>query len=471
MKYKVLIILLASFSFSSYGQDNNLTLVFDKKKKTIKVPKTPFQSVLKIIVFLLTLFISNTYIYSQDVIIKYDYNSNSFKLEDKDGGKVEEISKGNKVWVTVENLNPFLYEVNAKVQSVTKNPVPANLGSFVLGDASLVNGWFQAKTTSGDPFDGTGEGTSENSEPCFDSEKVKALKQNYLDFIKELRKYNQLSFLLKKEKFKQTVIENKLNELNKKYIIEIYQDIKEEYLTITLDKKGEGCVANSTYDLLKPIFDELIKPAVEVEIQKMSELRRNINDFLEKPWVVEVFKAKNDEIKIELNITPRAEAKLFERPLNTSKVEQKYNVQSTSTISFSSGLLLTWGLNDRTYNSTSRQVNDTTAVFRILEEDEPSLGYGLNAMVNFIKNRDTDSYGLTVGFGFLPRESKLAGLAGITWLPGKKQKILISGGIGIAYRKTLSDGLSLTEELSSAPEIKRKDELSYAPWFSLAYRL
>lgn len=410
---------------------------------------------------------------SQDVKIIYDNQTNKFSLWDKDRkNEVSEIKKGNQVWIIVENINPFLFDVNASFQSITKNPVPANLTSLVLGDFSGVSGMLTSQIqTLDDQFIGQGGDDSTEIPDCFDEDKLKILVSDYLEFIEEVKKHNDLSLLLKDENLTNESLDVQLNKLEKEHINEKYHSLKNLFINISLEKKNSTCKESSKYKFLSSIFSELIKSSTETEINKMEELRRNASAVFGNDWVVENFKVKGDEVKIELNITPRDEAKIFERPLKNTKALKKYEIKSDSKISFSSGLLLTSGFNDDNYNSIARQVNDSTTVYSILKEDEPGLDYGINAMINFIKNRDANSYGFTIGLGFLPREAKIAGLTGLTWLPGKKQRILISGGLGIAFRKTLSDALNLSQDYPAVPEIKRKNELAYSPWVSLAYRL
>lgn len=414
------------------------------------------------------------YVFAQEKTIIYDFKVDSFKIKEKNGDSINvKIKEGDFVKVIVENLNPFLYEVNASIQTITKNPVPASFSKFIIGDFSGIANIPQFTTQdSGGQFIGLSVDSLVIIEkPCYVSQRVDSLQTAYLDFIDEIIKYNDLFLLLKDENVKKSSINTGLCALKPELISELYHKLKRFYLDISLEKAVATCVENNKYIFLSAIINELIKPAAENEIYKLVELRKNAKIYGSKPLIVETFKATGDEIKLEVNITPRAEAKLLERPLRTIKAKHKFLINNERKISFSSGFVLTTGFNNSNYNSMPLQRNDSTTVHKIVQEDEPGLGYGINAMINFITNEESNSYGFTIGFGFLPQETKLLGLAGVTWLPGKKQKVLISGGLGVGYKKTLSDALNLDDEYAAAPEIKTKAELSYAPWISLAYRL
>ena len=263
---------------------------------------------------------------------------------------------------------------------------------------------------------------------------------------------------------------------------EAYYKLKSAYLIIKSKSANENCnkfkgmkgIAQSINALEKHIIPD----EIETEISVLENLRRSAQRIIKGGAVNSRFEinvskliAKGDELDITLELTPLEELNKFENAIHKISASKKFDIQNHFKISFSPGLLTTNGLNDEKFNVKALAINDSITKFQVIKEDESDWDYGISALTHFTWEMNQGSIGFNLGLGYLPEDSKIAGLAGVSAIFGKEQSLILSAGLAGSSAKTLSDALDTTTQYSAAPEIKTKRVFKGGFWFGIGYRL
>jgi hypothetical protein len=172
------------------------------------------------------------------------------------------------------------------------------------------------------------------------------------------------------------------------------------------------------------------------------------------------YTANADQITINIVLEPREEAKKFGFPVNKISVSKSLSVNKL--VTFSSGLMASFNVENDYF------VRNTTGVFNIDIENRDNVLPGLTTLAHFALEFNHNWF-LSVGGG-TTIEGTPHFLSGLSLNP-KNSKIFITFGYGIAYLKTLSDGLSTEIDYATAPTIKTKKESQGNFWFGISYKL
>ena len=443
-------------------------------------------SILKLIV-LITFMTINHVISQNDKQIIYDFNTEDFELSKR-------INQGDMVRLTVINANPFIYRVNSTNKLTTKNPVPTNLFSLISGDFLKVLSFPSNSNVKTIPLEINflsligDEAEASEALNCVTEMDVSFFNQAQEEFSSTSKLYSDLYFSTTNIDLEYSKLVNLVSEINEietdvsKPLEEAYFKLKSAYLIIKSKSANENCdkfkgmkgISQSITELEKHIIPD----GIETEISVLENLRRSAQRIIEDGAVNSRFEmniskliAKGDELDVTLELTPLEELNKFENAIHKISASKKFDIQNHFKISFSPGLLTTNGLNDEKFNVKALAINDSITKFQVIKEDESNWDYGISALIHFTWEMNQGALGFNLGLGYLPEDSKIAGLAGVSAIFGKDQSLILSAGLAGSSAKTLSDALDTTTQYSSAPEVKTKRVFKGGFWFGIGYRL
>ena len=326
--------------------------------------------------------------------------------------------------IYLKHYNPFTHTQKITVNNINNND---KIFSFISGLAST---YFGIKIPLEEP----------KTEGFTDADKNKVKS-----FIKLYNLHINLESFVRQNYLGCQKIKNLLNLIDGSNLIDAYYEIQ-------------------NFASIHQIIEK--KNITNEEIKNLELLKRNVKEYIDnnKYCLVKAAKysAGGDVMSISITLSPKEEAIQFGFPLEEIIGKKNIVVRNKIKISFSGGIM--GSLN----TEPDYFVVNNNGDFSINEEIRDKFMPGVSALahLNFLKN---DTFSLIFGAG-ITIEKIPHFLSGAS-IKLFDSKLNLNLGYGWAYRKTLSDGFSLSEVYSESPTIKTKNILNGDFWFGLSYDL
>lgn len=360
---------------------------------------------------------------------------------------------------------------------MAKSPLPDNVFGLLAGDFLTSFAGLNLGAEKVLAFTTQNDSLVNVVEKCIEDSYVEDLKRAYEKYLRTLYKYQTL--LITTMDSEMTFEQLKTSASISNSLSADYDNLKIKNAQALLQLKSSAtCIKNESYQSLSKLLSQIITDASEKNVVRLEILKKNARKIVKANkdrqkirLKVAKFIAKGDEAKIKLTFRPRKHVDSFEQPLVPRITEKKIQIKNHFKVSFSPGIIFTSGLNDKKFNLAQVMVNDSITNYRIIEEDESKLNYGISALTHFTWSKPYGGIGLNLGLGYLPQNTKISGLVGGSLFFGKDKQVILNGGLAASFSKVLSDAYEINEQFTEVFEIKTKEKLKTGIWIGFGYRL
>jgi hypothetical protein len=217
----------------------------------------------------------------------------------------------------------------------------------------------------------------------------------------------------------------------------------------------------------KSYIDELVKELNKKKFEeKFASVRKLYNDIREDAFCVTKtipVQRKADEIKIAYIIKEKYDKTpaIIERDSLTVLVKKKFN------INVSTGGVLTW-LNDYKYTTANVKTEDGT-VQQIALKNSGKVEFATGVLAHVYANCKPN-FSPALSFGFAVNgDNELRYLAGGSLIFGRKQRIVVSGGVAAGKTDRLAENQQIGQKVESMEEVQLVSSIKAKGFVSFTY--
>lgn len=415
---------------------------------------------------------------------------------DKELGPNGQVKAGGLLTFKLKNVNPFYYDVVINATSTTYDY--GNEGSLLSGYLKNATKSFDSQVPSQHEESADKDGRQKmipdalpenlpltNFETQFDLVIKEVLKLNQLDELDTALKAlvmtaSPLNYGNMAYKRDQTVIgilgippgeTNYLAILNNHFTgtyIRLEESITELTVRYNLLSDLEQKIVESKKSFIEELLEEIDKDEFEKKFASVREYYINIRkDAFCVTKNISVPKKAN-EIKIVYTVKEKTNRiSKDKKPKTIAKDSVTVFVKKMFNLNASAGGMLTW-LNDYEYTTISVD-KDGKTVQQIALQNSSKVEFATGGLVHVYANC-TPNFSPALSFGFAVNgDNDLRYLAGLSAILGRKQRIIISGGVVAGKTGRLAETQKIDQIVESSNDIQMISPIKANGFISLTY--